>query len=99
MRNLGVSFGLGVSRSRVPILGGGGRGNAIRKPVRLLIITVDFDAALSGRYALVFKPKLPVQVHGQCRVTVEVVACGRRQVLGRTYVYELPDGGVKFAYE
>ena len=61
---------------------------------KALIITFDFDAALSGRYALIFKPNLPIQVHGQCRVTFVVVACGRRQVLGRTYLYELPDGGV-----
>jgi DNA-binding CsgD family transcriptional regulator len=61
---------------------------------KALIITVDFDAALSGRYALKFKPHLPVQMVNHSRITFEVAACGRTQVLGRMYVGALASGGL-----
>ena len=53
---------------------------------RGLVLTVDVDAALSGRYALRFKPNLPADLAENSRVTVEVVVCGGRQILGRAYV-------------
>ena len=51
-----------------------------------LVVTVDFDAALQGRYALKFKPRLPVDMMEDSRITVEVQICGRRQILGRMYM-------------
>ena len=58
---------------------------------RGLVITVDFDAAVAGRYALRFKPSLPVDLGENSRITVEVLALGRKQVLGRTYVGQIKD--------
>jgi predicted transcriptional regulator len=62
---------------------------------KALIVTVDFDAALAGRYALKFKPQLPVQMVDHSRITFEVAACGRRQVLGRVYAGALANGGME----
>ena len=59
---------------------------------RGLVITVDFDAAISGRYALRFKPNLPLYLGEDSRITVEVVVCGRKQILGRTYLGQIKDG-------
>jgi hypothetical protein len=59
---------------------------------RALVVTVDFDAALEGRYALKFKPRLPVDVVEGSRITVEVQVCGRRQILGRMYMGRIVHG-------
>jgi transcriptional regulator with XRE-family HTH domain len=57
-----------------------------------LVVTVDFDAALEGRYALKFKPRLPVDMVEDSRITVEVQVCGRRQILGRMYLGRIVHG-------
>jgi DNA-binding CsgD family transcriptional regulator len=57
-----------------------------------LVVTVDFDAALEGRYALKFKPRLPVDMVEDSRITVEVQICGRRQILGRIYMGRIVHG-------
>jgi transposase-like protein len=57
-----------------------------------LVVTVDFDAALQGRYALKFKPRLPVDMVEDSRITVEVQICGRRQILGRMYMGRIVHG-------
>jgi len=59
---------------------------------RALVVTVDFDAALEGRYALRFKPRLPVDMVEDGRITVEVQVCGRRQILGRMYIGRIVHG-------
>jgi hypothetical protein len=56
---------------------------------RGLVITVDFDAALSGRYGLRFRPNLLVDLGENSPITVEIVVCGRKQILGRTYVGQI----------
>ena len=55
-------------------------------------IPVDFDAALEGRYALRFKPRLPVDMVEDGKITVVVQVCGRRQVLGRMYMGRIVHG-------
>jgi DNA-binding transcriptional MerR regulator len=57
-----------------------------------LVVTVDFDAALQGRYALKFKPHLPVDMVEDSKITVEVQVCGRRQILGRMYMGKIMHG-------
>jgi hypothetical protein len=57
-----------------------------------LVVVVDFDAALQGRYALKFKPRLPVDMVEDSKITVEVQVCGRRQVLGRMYMGRIVHG-------
>lgn len=59
---------------------------------RALVVTVDFDAALEGRYALKFKPRLPVDMVEDGRITVVVQVCGRRQILGRMYMGRIVHG-------
>ena len=59
---------------------------------RALVVTVDFDAALEGRYALRFKPRLPVDMVEDGKITVVVQVCGRRQVLGRMYMGRIVHG-------
>jgi hypothetical protein len=51
-----------------------------------LVITIDLDAVLSGYYAMSFKPKLPVDMLEYGRITIELVARGRKQALSRLYV-------------
>jgi hypothetical protein len=59
---------------------------------RALVVTVDFDAALEGRYALKFKPRLPVDMMEDSKITVVVQVCGRRQILGRMYMGRIVHG-------
>jgi DeoR-like helix-turn-helix domain len=59
---------------------------------RALVVTVDFDAALEGRYALKFKPRLPVDMMEDSKITVEVQVCGRKQILGRMYMGKIVHG-------
>ena len=56
---------------------------------RALVVTVDVDAALAGGYALSFRPRLPVELVENARLTVELQVCGRKQVLGRMYVGQI----------
>jgi hypothetical protein len=59
-----------------------------------LTITLDIDAALADRCPVVFKPKLPVMVLDNARITLDLVILGRRQFLGRIYATKLVEGGI-----
>jgi len=59
-----------------------------------LVVTVDVDAALEGRYALKFVPRLPVDLLENGKITVELRVQGRKQTLGRLYVGEVTGGSV-----
>jgi hypothetical protein len=61
---------------------------------RSLTITLDIDAALADRCPVVFKPKLPVMILDNARITLELVICGKRQFLGRMYATKLVEGGI-----
>jgi predicted transcriptional regulator len=61
-------------------------------PCSALVVTVDVDAALEGRYALKFAPRLPVDMLANGKITVELLVQGRRQILGRVYVGEIVNG-------
>jgi DNA-binding transcriptional MerR regulator len=51
-----------------------------------LLVTIDVDAALDGRYAVSFNPRLPVDILENGRITLELAACGRKQAIARIYV-------------
>jgi len=57
-------------------------------------VTVDVDAALEGRYALKFTPRLPADLFQDGKITVELEVHGRKQILGRMYVGEIRHGSV-----
>jgi hypothetical protein len=63
-------------------------------PCSDLVVIVDVDAALEGRYALKFVPRLPVDFLENGKITVEVQVHGRKQTLGRLYVGEINRGSV-----
>ena len=63
-------------------------------PSSALVITVDVDAALEGRYALKFTPHLPIDMMENGKITVELEAHGRKQILGRIYTGEIGDGSI-----
>ena len=51
-----------------------------------LLVTIDVDATLAGEYAVSFKPRLPVDMLENGRITLELAACGRKQAIARIYV-------------
>jgi hypothetical protein len=55
---------------------------------------VDVDAALEGRYALKFTPRLPADLLQDGKITVELEVHDRKQILGRMYVGEIRYGSV-----
>ena len=59
-----------------------------------LVVTVDVDAALEGRYALKFTPRLPFDMQENGKTAVELQIRGRMQILGHMYVWEIADGGM-----
>ena len=63
-------------------------------PCHALVVTVDVDAALDGRYALKFTPRLPVEMLEDGKITVELQVHGRTQILGRIYVGEIAEGSM-----
>jgi hypothetical protein len=65
-----------------------------RLKCRALTVTLDVDAALADRCPVVFKPKLPVMILDNARITLELVICGKRQFLGRMYATKLVEGGI-----
>jgi hypothetical protein len=59
-----------------------------------LLITIDLDAALSGNYAMSFKPKLPLDMLENGRITIELIAHGKKQAISRIYVGKVVWGSV-----
>ncbi len=53
---------------------------------KALTITIDVDRAFQGRYAVKFKPDLPVDMQENGRITLELAAAGRKQAIARIYV-------------
>jgi hypothetical protein len=51
-----------------------------------LLVTIDLDAALTGKYAVSFKPKLPVDMLENGKITLELSAHGKKQAISRIYV-------------
>lgn len=51
-----------------------------------LLVTIDVDAVFDGRYAVSFKPRLPVDMLENGRITLELAVCGRKQAIARIYV-------------
>lgn len=51
-----------------------------------LHITIDLDQALSGKYAMSYKPKLPVEMLENGKITIELTAHGKRQNITRIYL-------------
>lgn len=61
---------------------------------RDLTITIDADAAINGKYALRFKPCLPVYMLEYGRITIELQMFGKSQRIGRIYAGEADAGQV-----
>jgi predicted transcriptional regulator len=59
------------------------------KPCKDLTITIDAEAAVNNRYALRFKPCLPVEIQPNSKITIELELLGETQPLGRIYVTQL----------
>lgn len=53
-----------------------------------LTLTIDVEAAINGKYAVKFKPKLPVDMLQNGRITVELRIFGKSQPIARIYVAE-----------
>ena len=51
-----------------------------------LHITIDLDRVLEGKYALSYKPKLPVQMQENGKITIELCTHGKKQNIARIYV-------------
>jgi hypothetical protein len=51
-----------------------------------LVVTIDLEAALSGNYAMDFKPKLPVDMLENGKITIQLTAHGKKQAISRIYV-------------
>jgi predicted transcriptional regulator len=57
-----------------------------------LLVTIDVDAALEGRYAASFKPHLPVEMLQNGRITLELAVHERKQAIARIYVGKTTQG-------
>jgi DNA-binding transcriptional MerR regulator len=57
-----------------------------------LQVTIDVDAALEGRYAVSYKPHLPVDMLENGKITLNLVAHGRKQAIARIYVGKTTEG-------
>ena len=53
---------------------------------RSLHISIDLDQALLGKYAMSYKPKLPVEMAENGKITIELLAHGKNQNIARIYV-------------
>ena len=51
-----------------------------------LHISIDLDQVFGGKYALSYKPKLPVQMHQNGKITIELSTHGKKQNIARIYV-------------
>jgi len=60
----------------------------LRRPrrCRSLHVTIDLDDALTGKYALRYKPKLPVEMRENGKITIELSAHGKKQKVARIYL-------------
>ena len=52
----------------------------------LLHISIDLDQVLVGKYAMSYKPKLPVQMQQNGKITIELLTHGKKQTIARIYV-------------
>jgi hypothetical protein len=59
-----------------------------------LLVTIDVDAALAGEYAVGYKPRLPVDMLENGKITLELRVLGRVQAIGRIYVGKATLGAV-----
>jgi hypothetical protein len=53
---------------------------------RSLHIAIDLDQVLGGKYAMRYKPKLPVEMQENGKITIELLAHGKKQNIARIYV-------------
>ena len=51
-----------------------------------LHIAIDLDQVFGGEYAMSYKPKLPVQMHQNGKITIELLTHGKKQNIARIYV-------------
>jgi hypothetical protein len=62
---------------------------------KALLITIDVDKALGGRYsAVTFKPDLPVEMLDNGKITLQLQAQGRTQPIARIYVGKIVSGSL-----
>lgn len=59
-----------------------------------LEINIDLDQALLGKYAMSFKPKLPVEMCENGKITIELSALGKKQKIARIYLDKIACGAV-----
>ena len=51
-----------------------------------LHISIDLDRVFGGKYALSYKPKLPVEMQENGKITLELLVHGKKQNIARIYV-------------
>ncbi len=67
-----------------------------RKPINCnnLQIIINLDDVFAGKYGTTFKPKLPVYMFENGRITLELETGGKKQAIARIYVGEITYGSV-----
>jgi hypothetical protein len=59
-----------------------------------LQIIINLDEVFAGKYGTTFKPKLPVRMFENGRITLELETGGKKQAIARIYVGEIGPGSV-----